>query len=283
MTRRNTSVRASTLVLLVAADTVFLWMFLAADPLEQLASARLTASRPDAAAALGFAAAWRHGMAGNSWIYMPGFFVTAAAAWLHARHAPSAVAQTERIGAGLAAFAVAYGGAVVGSPVVIQAFDSDYSGGFMNAPPLPSARGAFNGAYTLVTWLVFVLACRQLLMQRALRPFVPVTILTAGLALLRPWTVGDFTSQWAAGVRSGDAPALASVALVFALAALLAASERRSAKPEPSEAALDDRTPACAEHEQNVRCHGDEVEAGRPEAVDSAQRDDRNDSEIGRE
>lgn len=258
----SVSVRASTLALLVAADAVFLWMFLAADPLEQLASARLTASRTDAVAAIGFAAAWRHGMAGNSWIYMPGFFVTAAAAWLHARHAPPAVAVAERIGALLAAFAVAYAGAVVGSPVVVQAFDTAHAGGFANALPLPSAGGVLSGVYTLVTWLVFVLACRQALLGRTVRPFVPVTILAAGLAVIRPWTVDDFTSQWAAGIRSADAPALASLALVFAVAALLAASERRSAKPEPCETSLDERTSAGAEHEQHVRGHDDDVEAG---------------------
>jgi hypothetical protein len=258
----SVSVRASTLALLVTADAVFLWMFLAADPLEQLASARLTASRTDAVAAIGFAAAWRHGMAGNSWIYMPGFFVTAAAAWLHARHAPPAVAVAERIGALLAAFAVAYAGAVVGSPVVVQAFGAAHAGGFANESPLPSAGGALSGVYTLVTWLVFVLACREALLGRTVRPFVPVTILIAGLAVIRPWTVDDFTSQWAAGIRSADAPALASLALVFALAALLAASERRSAKPQPCETSLDDRTPAGAEHEQHVRDHDDDVEAG---------------------
>lgn len=258
----SVSVRASTLALFVAANAVFLWMFLAADPLEQLASASLISSRTDALAAIGFAAAWRHGMAGNSWIYMPGFFVTAAAAWLHARHAPRTVAAAERIGAGFVAFAVAYAGAVVGSTVVVQAFGAAHTGGFVTAAPLPSAGGAFNGVYTLVTWLVFVLACREALLRGTFRPFLPVTILTAGLAAIRPWTVDDFTDHWAAGIRSADAPALASLALVFALVALLAASERCSAKPEPCETSLNGRTPARAEHEQHVRGHDDDVEAG---------------------
>ena len=255
------SVRASTLALLVAADTVFLWMFLAADPLEQLASVRLTASRAEALAATGFAAAWRHGMAGNSWIYMPGFFVTAAAAWLHARHAPRAVALAEHIATLVAAFAVAYAGAVVGPPVVVQSFVAAHAGGFTEATPLPSAGGAFSAVYTLVTWLVFVLACREALVRRTLRPFVPATILTAGLAVIRPWMVDDFTSQWVGGIRSADATALASLALVFAVAALLAASERGSAKPEPGETSVGDRTAAGAEHEQHVRGHDDDVEA----------------------
>jgi hypothetical protein len=162
----------------------------------------------------------------------------------------------------VAAFAVAYAGAVVGSPTVVQAFGAVHAGEFAQAMPLPSAGAAFSGVYTLVTWLVFVLACREALVRRTLRPFVPVTILTAGLAVIRPWTVDDFTSQWAAGIRSADAPALASLALVFAVAALLAASERGSAKPQPCETSMDDGTPAGAEHEQQVRGHNDHVEAG---------------------
>ena len=68
--------RVLTSGLVVAAQALFLWMFLSADPLEQVAPS---------AAAWRFASDWRHGMAGNSWLYMPGFFATAAALWLYAR------------------------------------------------------------------------------------------------------------------------------------------------------------------------------------------------------
>ena len=53
---------------LFAAFVLFFWMFLAADPLEQLGAAdRFNPGRPDVQElALSYAALWRHGMAGNS-------------------------------------------------------------------------------------------------------------------------------------------------------------------------------------------------------------------------
>jgi hypothetical protein len=103
--------RASALALLTAANAAFLWMFLSTDPLEQMA-AEIQATRGlPAADAFQFAAAWRHGMAGNSWVFMPGFFVTAAAVWLHARHARSELAQAERLATGLVALICAVAGA----------------------------------------------------------------------------------------------------------------------------------------------------------------------------
>lgn len=223
-------VRAATLVLLTAGDLAFLWMFLSTDPLLQLAA---DAPEPAGMAdrARGFAADWRHGMAGNSWVYMPGFFVTAAALWLHARRAPPRHGTGERLLAGFVALVCAFAGAMPGSCLVARSF-VDSTGVALAAPiPAPSAAGAFIGLYTLATWSVFVLACRQALVHRALRPFVAPAILSGGLAVLRPWTVDDFLSHWAAGVSTGNTVAILSLSLVFVLAALLAAADSRSAKP----------------------------------------------------
>lgn len=57
-------------------------MFLAADSLEQLAASGAFGDAREAQAAFAFAASWRHGMAGNSPVYMPGFFAVAIAAWI---------------------------------------------------------------------------------------------------------------------------------------------------------------------------------------------------------
>src|SRR5687767_1308759 len=72
----------STFVLLACA--FFLWMFFAAATLERTAELGWISPSPgrDArAVAYDFAARWRHGMAGNSPIYMPGFFAVAIAMW----------------------------------------------------------------------------------------------------------------------------------------------------------------------------------------------------------
>lgn len=253
--------RACTLALLTAADAVFLWMFLSTDPLTQLAAEFRKTCAATAVAALGFGADWRHGMAANSWVYMPGFFVTAAALWLHARHAPPARAHLERTVAGLVALLSALDGATMGSAVVVQAFVE--TSGILppGVLPAPSAAGTFSGVYTLVTWSVFVLASRRALVQRTFRPFLTPAILSVGLVVVRPWTVDDFTSRWAAEAASGSAPALGSVALVFMLAALLVAAERQSAKPQPREATLHDSEAARPEDQEQVSADSDQIEA----------------------
>ena len=233
--------RLCTLALLVAADGVFLWMFLSTDPLEQLAVAMRDPPISRANAALAFAAAWRHGMAGNSWIYMPGFFVTASALWLHGRHAPAALAASgERVLAALAAIGFSCAASSTGASTVVQAFEATAGADVGSVIPAPSWMGMVVGLYTLATWSVFVLACRAALVRRTLRPFAPAAVLAAGLPFVRPWTVDDFVAHWSAGVATGSAPARLSLALLFIVALLLAASER-SAEPQPRERLLRDR------------------------------------------
>src|SRR5687768_10596337 len=80
--RSNFSVVTFTLAL--AACTFFLWMFSAAATLEhtaELGGISASTGRDAHAIAYEFAARWRHGMAGNSPLYMPGFFVVAIATW----------------------------------------------------------------------------------------------------------------------------------------------------------------------------------------------------------
>jgi hypothetical protein len=94
--------------------------------------------------------------------------------------------------------------------------------------PYPSAVGAVRALYTLATWSVFVLACRRGLADRAWRLFVVTAILTVGLVLIRPWTVGDFTSLWRDRAAAGDPVACGSAAAALAIAWLLAASIQRN-------------------------------------------------------
>jgi hypothetical protein len=257
------AVRACAFALLIAADALFLWMFFSTDPLEQLAADVRPTADALATEAFRFAAAWRHGMAGNSWIYMPGFFAVAAAIWLHARHVPEHLGRTDRWAAGALALVAAGAAAPLGSAAVVATF-GDTHGGRLSATlatmPYPSPAGTFNGIYTLLTWSVFVLACRASLVQSTVRPFAAPGVLTVGLVMLRPWTVDDFVDHWARGVGTGDVPALLSLALLFIIAALLLTCERGSAKPQPREAGLQDTNSAGAEHEQQVGTHRKQVE-----------------------
>src|SRR3954452_2707705 len=73
--------------LLLVSKTLFLWMFFSVAPLERMADKGLLfACGADArVTAYEFAARWRHGMASNSPLFMPGFFAVALACWFWSR------------------------------------------------------------------------------------------------------------------------------------------------------------------------------------------------------
>jgi hypothetical protein len=205
--------------LVVAAQALFLWMFLAADPLEQAARSE---------EGLRFASDWRHGMTGNSFLYMPGFFATAAALWLFGRTGDRARVAVGLLALGVIATAAAMLGAGPGARMAAGDFEAATLNSLPAVLPRPSALGAVQGLYTLATWTAFVLACRSALEDRAWRPFVLPAIMTIGLALIRPWTVDDFTTLWKDRVAAGDPVACASAVAVVVMVALLAASAQRS-------------------------------------------------------
>lgn len=194
-------------------------MFLAADPLEQAAGSE---------AGLRFASDWRHGMAGNSFLYMPGFFATAAALWLYARDRDRAAMVRRLPTLGAIALLAAALAAAPGARLAAWDFHAATSTALPAVLPYPTLLGAVRGLYTLATWSVFVLACRRALEHRSCRPFVLPAIMGIGLALIRPWTVGDFTTLWKDRIAAGDPVACGSAGAAVALIALLAASSQRS-------------------------------------------------------
>src|SRR5688572_22067365 len=206
----------------VAAQALFLWMFFAAAPLEQLAaSGALGPSDTVRGDAFSFAAAWRHGMASNSPLYMPGFFAVAWVTWTFAtsarRRDVSLFAFGLAVGVGLAlAFAPA------GANRVIESYSAHSGIQLTGSVPLTSGVAIFSGVYTLLTWTAFVIGSRASLARRSVRPLLPVPFLTVVLVLVRPWTVDDFTSIWWQRVRDGQLVAIASVLLIPLVAWLLA-------------------------------------------------------------
>jgi hypothetical protein len=216
---------------LVAAQTLFLWMFFAADGLEQLATAGAFAG--DATLrdrAFAFAAEWRHGMAGNSPLYMPGFFAVAAATWLFVEKAPGNLPRALAVGL-IAASVVAAAAAPFGSVRVVSSFTGQHGLPGDLAAEVVSSRAIATGLYTLVTWTVFVLGSRAALVRRTLLPLLPVPLLAAVLAAVRPWTVDEFTAVWWWRIGEADPFALGSAAAVPLLAYRLARrTSRRRAK-----------------------------------------------------
>jgi hypothetical protein len=195
-------------------------MFLAADSLEQLAASGAFGSAHDTQAAFAFAASWRHGMAGNSPVYMPGFSAVAAATWIWAENA-----RTDQVvrymTALLAACAIAGVTSPAGAALVVAAFEEE--AGSAAGQPLPFAdpRALGIGVYTLLTWTAFVVGCRLALHRKTFVPLIVAVPLTAGLVALRPWTVDDFTTIWWHRLAEGDMVAVASTVMVPTLAAYL--------------------------------------------------------------
>jgi hypothetical protein len=208
-----------TTVLVVATQAIFLWMFLAADPLEQAGASE---------SALRFASDWRHGMTGNSFLYMPGFFATAAALWLYDGSGDRRLVAARLLALCVIALVAAALAAAPGARMAAGDFEAATRAVLPAVLPRPSILGAVRGLYTLATWSAFVLACRTALEERTWRPFVLPAIMAVGLALIRPWTVDDFTTLWKDRVAAGDPVACASAAAVVAMVALLAASNQRS-------------------------------------------------------
>ena len=212
------------LLFVYLAFTLFQWMFLSAECLELMADSDRILGLPGEKArflAYQFAASWRHGMAGNSWLYMPGFFAAALAGWYWALARPRWRLWLQGLALALLAELSARLLAPTGESLVIQAFEN--SSGLLchGAAPTPSLKGSLVGLYTLITWCSFVIGSQRALRRRSLRPLALAVVLTVALARIRPWTVGDFTELWFRAVLDGNSVAIVSLLAIPALAALL--------------------------------------------------------------
>jgi hypothetical protein len=217
------------LVALFAADTFFLWMFLAAAPLERMADAGQfvpdgTSTRDRAHA---FAASWRHGMAGNSPLYMPGFFALAVSVWFWVTPNTRRL-LLERLASLLAAAAFAWMLGPLGARHAVAAFIAATGTSWSGSIPGASVEAVAAGAYTAITWTTFVAGSRLALARRSFVYLLPVPVLTVGLAIVRPWTVNDFASFWIAQSAAGDVTATISWLAIPIVAAVLVCYERQT-------------------------------------------------------
>ena len=167
---------------------------------------------------------------------MPGFLGVAAALWLHARTGPLRSTACEAAGSCVVALVAAALGSAAGARDVTSAFALAERLPMPGTLPHASFQAVWRGVYTLTTWSVFVLASRHaLLITRSFRPFVLPAVMSVVLALVRPWTVDDFVSLWRERTLAGDPIACASLVCGAGVIALLIASERGSAQPQPGQ------------------------------------------------
>ena len=226
---RPSSLATSTLVFV--ACTLFLWMFFAAATLEHTADLGWIYAAPgqDArSAALEFAARWRHGMAANSPVYMPGFFAVAIAVWFWCAHKSLLRMVAEGLVVLLVASVCAALLAPFAAPRIAAGFVAHNAFGVSQSAVAGTWISTAQGVYSLLTWSTLFIAARWSLKLRSLKPLLVPLVLNIILALVRPWTVADFTSLWARQALEGEPVAVISFLLIPMIAGFIAWVELRS-------------------------------------------------------
>jgi len=223
----------------------FLWMFFAAATLERTADLgwisavdRRSAGQDARTVAYDFAASWRHGMSGNSPLYMPGFFAVAIASWFWCNKKSLLRMLLE----GFIILAVAAGCASVLAPYAAGQIVSDFSeqaGVSVSQVATSETWIAWaQGLYSLLTWTTVIIALRWSIKLRTPKPLLIPLVLNFVLAFVRPWTVADFTSQWIKEAMEGKPTAVISLLLVPTLSAFLTWVELRRPKQKTASSSV---------------------------------------------
>ncbi|HEY5883357.1 MAG TPA: hypothetical protein VIT88_01645 [Pyrinomonadaceae bacterium] len=219
-----------TSALFLLSCVFFLWMFFAAATLEQTADLGWISHSPGRntrALAYEFAARWRHGMTGNSPLYMPGFFATAVAAWFWS----AGKSLRRMLVEGLVLLGAATLCAALLAPYAAPRILADFVAQEGFNVSRGSASGTWistaQGVYSLLTWSTVIIAARWSIKLRSFKPLLIPLVLNAFLALVRPWTVADFTSQWAQEAVDGKPVAVLSFLLIPVISGFMAWIELR--------------------------------------------------------
>lgn len=214
-------------VALLGAASFFLWMFLAVAPLETLADSGGVSGAGAQDEAYRFAADWRHGMAGNSPLYMPGFFVLAVAAWVWSASSLTPVRRLVVEGGVVLAAGYVLARISVGAltPSIVAAVERATHLTIVAPWPAPPWRAGGQGLYTAAVWMAAVAACRRALARRSFAPLLLIPPMTIALVLIRPWTVDDFVALWITRAAAGDLAAIGSAVAIPIVAWCLVLTE----------------------------------------------------------
>jgi hypothetical protein len=217
--------------LLLASHTVFLWMFFCGESVERTAVSGFVKGYPGdnlTRAAELFAARWRHGMAGNSPLYMPGFFAVGVITWLWSMQ--RSVRGMVREDSVLIALATVLGAflAPLGTPAAIRGFERATGATCLGIAGGFTAGSASEALYTLLTWSAGVVCLRIAVSRRSFAPLALPLILNVILLIMRPWAVNGYTSQWIQDLSRGMPEAVLSVFAAPVLVTLLIMHQLRS-------------------------------------------------------
>jgi hypothetical protein len=249
--RRDVALAAAAFALV--SCIFFLWMFFAAATLERTADLgwiSVSGSRDARAIAYEFAARWRHGMSGNSPLYMPGFFAVALASWFWCDKKSLLRMLLE----GFTLLAVAAVCAAVlaryAAPRIVSDFSEQAGVSISRFSTAGTGIAWAQGIYSLLTWTTVIIASRWSIKLRSPKPLLIPFVLNLILAFVRPWTVADLTSQWLNEALDGEPTAVISLLLVPILSAFLGWVELR--KRALTRSALPTRS-ATSSHSSTLR------------------------------
>lgn len=231
-------------VLLLATHTLFLWMFFSADSVAQL----LVPGRPDLdmIAAARFAAQWKHGMAGNSPLYMPGFFAVGLVTWLWSIGRPLRGLVAEWLAILAIAFSLAAILAPLGAVHAIEAFERSFGLPDVAATARPSLGSMVLSTLTLFSWTAAIVCTQLSIRQRSVKPMALPVFLHYVLLVIRPWAINDFTTQWFGDTARGRPVAVLSLVAVPVLVGGLILYQLRREHLRPSEAGPSQESATCA-------------------------------------
>ncbi len=205
-------------LLLLASYVFFLWMFLSAESITQVAAhgqvSGLEGEDDVYMLAARFAARWKHGMAGNSPLYMPGFFAVAILIWLWSLGRPVWKAAMQGVTLMMVALPIAGFFAPEGSVRVVKSFEQFT--GLSCSGPLPdfSLAGIAVALYTLLTWSAGIYCIQLSIAKRSVKPLGVPVFMNIVLLYLRPWAINDYVTQWVVDIQRGLPVAIYSFALI---------------------------------------------------------------------
>ncbi len=176
-------------------------------------------------------------MAGNSPLYMPGFFAVGLLTWLWSIGRPLQRALVARWAAILAVgFVLAVALAPLGAVHVIESFEQSSELTRVAAAPGPSPASLGMSTFTLFCWTAAIFCLQLSVERRSIRPMALPVVLHCLLLRMRPWAINDFATQWLGDVSRGLPVAVLSLVAVPALVTGLVLYQLRRENMRPAHA-----------------------------------------------
>ncbi len=216
--------------------TLYVWMFVASEGVVLLANQGACTGADVVVTAQHFAGDWRHGMTGDSPLYLPGFFLLAATTWIWANDAQMSRLLREALP--LLAVATIIG--IVFGPLGTAHLARE----FQAREPVLCTQATtsaispwrvFLCLFTLTSWSLVVAGINMAVARRGWRVLrIPAAFAAIALVLRPPtrWPV-----IWVHQIAAGDSVAIASLLTIPAIALVLMRWRTQRALPPTSSSA----------------------------------------------